>query len=281
MKKVLINCSQFADSFIDDIIVYSSSFPEHLKHLNIVLSEIGKAGLTVKKRKCLFGAKTLKFLGFIIGDGKVLADPEKIEKLMNFPKPQVKKDMRSFMGFINFYRRFVPNLAGMCAGLNETVKNTCPNKICWTEELNGMFQDVKESFRKNVVLDIPKKDYPFVLQTDACDEGLGAVLLQNVEGFDRPIYFISRKLTVREKKYSTIEKENLAIVWAISKLHDYLYGRSFTVRTDHAPLKWLQENKGKVGRRSRWALFLQSYKFKVEYIKGSENYLADLLSRNP
>jgi hypothetical protein len=189
--------------------------------------------------------------------------------------------MRSFIGLINFYRKFAANLASCVAPLNDTLRKTAPEKICWTAELNSSFSNAIKMMLECVPLYIPRKDCVFTLQTDACDIGLGAVLWQCIDGVDRPIVFISRKLNGAERNYSIIEKECLAIKWGIEKLHDYLYGSSFIIKTDHAPLQWLQENKDRTSRRMRWALALQGYSFTIKYIKGKDNFLADVLSRYP
>ena len=226
-------------------------------------------------------------MGFIVGKGHVSPDPDKIESIRNFPRPETKKDVRKFTGFLNFYRRFIPHLATVCAPLNETLKQFCPNKIVWTDELNRTYEAIKSIFLDFIILKIPQQNVPFIVQTDASDKGLGAILWQNIDGLDRPISCLlphdqfSRKLTDPELKYSTIEKECLAIVWAVTKFHDYLYGRQFTVRTDHAPLQWLNQNSNKVGRRMRWSLLLSIYMFNIEYVKGKDNVFADILSRYP
>jgi hypothetical protein len=124
-------------------------------------------------------------------------------------------------------------------------------------------------------LTIPKPGHPFIVQTDACEYGLGAALCQEIQGEVRPISFISRKLNNAELNYSVIEKECLAIRWAISKFSDYLEGGKFTVQTDHAPLQWLQQNKDRNSRLMRWALELQQYKFSITYVRGKNNFLAD------
>ena len=223
----------------------------------------------------------LKFLGFVVGNGKVLPDSDKISAITNFPRPIVKKDMRSFLGFINFYRKFVPNLASYVVPLNNTLCKGMPDRIVWTSELSDSFKRIVKVMDQSAPLYMPVKDETFVLQTDACDYGLGAALYQRVGTVDKPIAFISRRLSGAELNYAIIEKECLAIVWAIKRLHEYLYGKKFVVRTDHAPLQWLTHHKDLTSRRMRWALSLQSYDFSIEYIKGKENFVADVFSRYP
>lgn len=281
IKEVLGDCHAFVDNFVDDLIVFSSTFEDHLLHLQIVLEKLKDAGLTLNAKKCSFCHDRIKFLGFIVGQNQILPDCSKIEAIRDFPPPVTKKDMRSFLGLLNFYRRFAPNLGMFTSSLNDTLKKGAPEKICWTNEIKNSFAEAIQCLVNNVPLFIADPNSSFIVQTDACDLGLGAVLWQRVQGEDRPISFISRKLNSAEKNYATIEKECLGIKWAIEKCHDYLYGRTFIVRTDHAPLQWLNENKSRTSRRMRWALALQPYSFTVEYVKGKDNYLADVLSRYP
>lgn len=282
IKHILEDCESFVDSFVDDLVIFSTTFEDHVKHVSIVLNKLLSNGITLNKKKCVFGSDSIKFLGFVVGHGKLSPDSDKIEAIKSFPKPIVKKDMRSFLGLLNFYRRFAPNVASYIAPLNDTLRKFAPDKICWTSKLNDSFEEAIKLMTVNCSpLYLPRKDYKFVLQTDACDTGVGSVLWQRVEGVEYPIVFISRKLNSAELKYAVIEKECLCIKWAIEKLHDYLYGCPFIVRTDHAPLQWLMENKNTTSRRMRWALALQPYEFSVEYIKGSDNFIADVLSRYP
>ena len=269
----------FVSSFVDDIVIHSDNFETHIKHINIVLTELAKSGLTIKKSKCSFSCNSLNLLGFVIGNGKLSPDPAKTVALRNFPEPILKKDMRSFIGLLNFYRRFIPNLASKIAPLTETLCKIAPNVIVWTEKLRKTFTEVKEEFVGVVELHIPLRGASFLLQTDACDNGVAAVLSQNVDNTEFPICFISRKLNHAEKGYSIIEKECLAIVWAVRKLHQYLYGKPFKIKTDHAPLQWLSSNKDVCSKRMRWSLALQPYSFTIEYIKGKENTVPDVLSR--
>jgi hypothetical protein len=275
----LEGCDNFVGSFVDDLIVYSSNFEDHLKHVELVLKKISECGLTLNKNKCVFACSSVKFLGFEVCDGKIKPNDAKVEAIRRFPKPVVKKDMRSFLGLLNFYRRFAPNLATCIAPLTDALKKIQPDRVVWTEERTLSFNEAIQMIDKDMSLYISRNDCTFVLQTDACDTGIGAVLWQIIGDVERPISFISRHLNSDERNYASIEKECLAIKWAIGKFHDYLYGQKFLVKTDHAPLQWLQKNKDSTSRRMRWALSLQPYDFSIEYIRGKDNFLADVLSR--
>lgn len=287
IKSIVADCNAldpdncFVESFVDDIVIFSHNPTDHSRHLGIVLSKLKDAGLTVNISKCTFARDELSLLGFIVGGNRVKPDEAKVVAIRNFPKPVVQKDMRSFLGLINFYRRFYPNLASTAAPLTDTLRKAAPKEICWTEGLESSFDLVRNEFANVVALHIPLPNSPFILQTDACDIGIGAVLMQEVDSDEKPMCFISRKLLSNERNYSVIEKECLSIIWAVRKFHHYLYGRKFTIKTDHAPLQWLSDNKDMCSRRMRWSLALQSYSFVVKYIKGKDNTVADVLSRYP
>ena len=281
MKEVLHSCSDFVTTFVDDLVIYSSDFDSHLSHVNKVLSTLFNSGITLNLKKCSFAQQCIKFLGFIIEDCMLKPDIDKVNAIRNFPRPTTKKQLRSFLGILNFYNRFVPHLASHLSLLTNLLKKQCSDKIVWDENLDYCFRESRELVSANAALFIPRYGYNFVLQTDASDNGLGAVLGQEIDGEFRPISFISRKLNSAEQNYAVIEKECLAIKWAIEYFHQYLYARKFIVCTDHAPLTWLSQNKNVNSRLTRWALTLQSFDFVIKYIKGTENLLADALSRNP
>jgi hypothetical protein len=281
LNEVLIGCENFVTSFVDDLIVYSSSWDDHVRDLDKIFNVLRSNGITLNLRKCAFAQTTVKFLGYIVGQGEISPDPAKVDALRNFPKPERKKQLRSYLGFLNFYRRFVPNLAQQTAVLTEMLRKTCPDKLAWTNESNNCFKESLSLVSRDVILKIPKPDEPFVVQTDACMHGLGAVLGQIVEDNFEPVCFISRNLSKAERNYSVIELECLSIKWAVGYFHDYLYGNKFVIQTDHAPLTWLRQNKDKNSRLMRWALALQAYDFSIHYIRGCDNFLADMFSRNP
>ena len=208
-------------------------------------------------------------------------DPDKVKAIREFSRPTNKKQLRSFLGLLSFYRKFVPNLSKFIVPLTEFLKKRSSDKIVWTDETIECFETATKLIADDVCLSIPKIGIQFIVQTDASQFGIGAVLAQKLDGELKLISFISRKLNKAECNYSVIEKECLAIKWAIEYFYPYLYGGKFKVRTDHAPLTWLTQNKDKNSRLMRWALNLQSYDFSIEYVKGSENFLADLMSRVP
>lgn len=279
VKEILSECSEFVTSFVDDLVIYSDSFDSHLAHVDSVLSELSKRGVTLNKRKCSFAQSTIKFLGVIVTEGTIKPDQSKVEAIRNFPRPVNKKDLRSFLGLLNFYRKFLPRLAELISPLTDLLGKSYPDIIEWTETLCDVYDVSINVLSDDVALNIPVRDVPFVLQTDASGLGISGVLGQVIDDSFKPISFISRKLNKAEQNYSVIELECLAIKWSINYFHEYLYGSRFEIKTDHAPLAWLRQNKDKTSRLMRWALSLQAYDFSITYIKGSENFLADLFSR--
>ena len=180
---------------------------------------------------------------------------------------------------MGYYRQFIPNFSSVAAPLHALTQNKQPHHVKWTEEAEKAFNCLREALSTEPVLVTADFQHPFVLQTDASETGLGAVLSQVRNGEEHPVTFISRKLLKHEQNYATVEKECLAIKWAITKFKYYLLGRKFTLITDHAPLKWMALNKGKNARVSRWFLELQDFHFKVEHRPGKEHGNADALSR--
>ena len=179
-----------------------------------------------------------------------------------------------------YYRRFIPAFAELTSPLTDLTRKGSPDPVQWTEPCQLAFERVKQALCGGPLLYTPNFSLPFVLQTDASNRGLGAVLSQEVEGVDRPVLYISRKLAQREVSYSTVEKECLAIRWAVGALRYYLLGRAFTLWSDHAPLQWLHRMKDTNSRITRWYLALQPYQFRVVHRPGNRMVVADFLSRS-
>ena len=279
MKMVLSNFEEFADAFIDDIIIFSESWYFHVKHIRCVLDSLRRACLTAKPSKCMFGFQQIEFLAHIVGNGEVRPTQDKIEAIQNIPAPKTKKQVRSFIGMIGFYRKFIPHFANTSAVLTDLTAKAMPNKVKWTEIHETAFNDLKNALMCYPILRNPDFECDFILQTDACERGYGAVLLQSDGKVRHPIIFISKKLLAREQRYSTVEKECLAIVKSCQTLREYLIGKEFSIETDHFPLQWLNKMKEQNMRLLRWSLILQEYRFTITHISGKINVLADMLSR--
>ncbi|XP_072169909.1 uncharacterized protein [Diadema setosum] len=280
VDQVLRGVNEFATAYIDDIIIYSESWDEHLAHVREVLGRLRAAGLTAKPSKCKFARKEVLYLGFVLGEGCVKPEPAKIDAVVNFPQPVTKTDVRAFLGLTGYYRKFIPNYSKVAAPLSDLTRKNEPRLVRWNSKCSEALEVLKHALVKSPVLRNPDFEKEFIVQVDASDRGIGAVLSQKDEKVEEhPIAYISKKLLPREQRYATIEKECLAIVWAIQKFQPYLFGRKFLVQTDHNPLRWLHQMQNHNARLMRWCLQLQAYPMRVEHRSGAKNGNADGLSR--
>eukprot|EP00731_Ephydatia_muelleri_P004432 Em0002g608a len=227
-----------------------------------------------------FGMDECTYLGHIVGNGHVRPEKGKVAAVEAFPVPKTKKDVRAFLGLTGYYRKFIPEYATIAALLTELTKKEQPNCLAWSSGCAEAFEALKRHLCTSPVLKCPNFERPFVLQTDASDWGVGAVLSQkDDDDNEHPVAYFSKKLLPRERRYSTIEKECLAIKLATHAFRVYLLGKPFTVQTDHHALEWLDRLKEDNARLTRWCLALQPYQFKVKYRPGKLNGNADALSR--
>lgn len=269
----------YAAAYIDDVVIHSERWEDHLDRLKKVLRELRRAGLTANPKKCHLGLSEAQYLGYRIGRGLIKPQEQKIEAVRRYEPPTTKTQVRAFLGLAGYYRCFIPNFSSIACPLTDLTKKGQPEKVHWTKEVERAFQELKAALTASPVLHAPDYNCPFILQTDASDIGVGAVLSQVQEGEEHPIVYISRKLSPAESRYATVEKEALAIKWAVLELRYYLTGRSFTLVTDHAPLQWMARAKDSNARVTRWFLALQDYHFTVQHRKGSAHGNADGLSR--
>lgn len=281
MDQILRGTEKFAAAYLDDIIIYSQTWQEHLDHLKDVLLRIKNAGLTIRPDKCTLARAETQYLGYVLGHGVIRPQVGKVEAIKNAERPVTKKQVRSFLGLVGWYRRFIPNFSERAFALTDLTKKDKPNKVNWTQDCEKAFQDLKDSLCTEPVLQSPDFDKTFTVQTDASEHGIGAVLLQEGQGQLQPIAYISRKLLPRESRYSTVEKECLAIKWALDSLRYYLVGRKFKLETDHRALAWLGRMRDTNARITRWFLAIQPFDFDILYKTGSQNCTADYLSRTP
>ena len=280
MDRVLHGYHSFATAYLDDVVIFSSTWESHLKHLKQVFKRLKDAGLTAKRRKCQFGTTSCSYLGHVVGKGEIRPEQCKIQAVQDFNIPKTKKDVRAFLGMVGYYRRFIGEFARKSACLSDLTKKDAPNKVLWTMEHQKAFQDLKSSLLEEPVLKCPNYEEMFMLQTDASERGIGGVLSQkDSNGDDHPIAFFSRKLLPREVRYSTTEKECLAIVASLKHFEVYLLGRKFQVQTDHGALKFLHKMKNSNGRLTRWALAVQPFDFEILHRPGEKHQNADGLSR--
>ena len=279
-QKIIENCFSGLEGvkcISDDTIVYSQTLEEHLHRLEKLFQRAEDLGLKFNLPKCQFLTKEISFFGVVIGQHGVKMDQNKVDTLNSFRAPINASELKSFLGFATFCSRFVPNYSTLTGPLRNLLRDNTTFE--WTQEHQLAFENIKEIISRNIQLSYYNLAAKCKLVTDASDYGLGAVLLQTVDNVDRPIAFASRSLTKLESKYTTTEKECLALVFAVQKFHHYLYGKQFDVQVDHKPLESLNNcNKKTNARIERWIMTLQNYRFKIIHKPGREN-IADCFSR--
>ena len=264
--------------YLDDIIISTDTWSQHVDRLASVLQKLQGAHLTIKLSKTTFCSAQVTYLGHEVGHGRVRPKSANVDAILAYPEPRTKKALMRFLGMAGFYRRYCPNFSTVVAPLTRLTSGKVTYE--WTEGCQTAFDQLKTFLARDPVLVAPDFTRPFVLQTDASDVAIGAVLLQESEGVLHPIAYHSAKFHKHQQAYSVVEKELLAIVSAIKKFECYLYGhQKLQVYTDHNPLTFLNRNKFSNQRLLRWSLFLQPYDLQLKHIKGSENKIADALSR--
>nr|XP_011313386.1 PREDICTED: uncharacterized protein LOC105272851 [Fopius arisanus] len=251
--------------YLDDIIIVSSTFQDHLEWLGRVLDKIRDHGLSINREKSVFCRTEVKYLGFVVNSAGLQVDPDKTAAVVEFPAPKNLKQIRRFLGMASWYRRFIPEFATVAQPLTRLTKVKQP--WVWETEQQEAFEALKKHLTSAPTLACPDFSLHFTLQTDASSVGLGAVLTQVHEEQERVIAYASRSLTDPETKYTVTEQECLAVVWAVEKFHCYLEGYPFTVITDHSSLRWLHNMKDPAGRLARWNLRLMEYDYKIIHRK--------------
>ncbi|KAL1110191.1 hypothetical protein AAG570_008268 [Ranatra chinensis] len=264
--------------YLDDIIVCSAQFDEHVETLDRVFKKLREAGLTLNLEKCQFCRPELRYLGYVVDRTGLRVDAQKVECIVNFPAPRTPTQVRRFLGMCGWYRRFIPDFSTVAAPLTDLLKKG--RAWLWSGECERAFAQLKEHLVSAPILTCPDFERPFIVQTDASGKGIGAILSQELPDGERVVAYASRALSKAERNYSTTEQECLAVIWAVEKFRPYLEGTEFTVITDHAALKWLNGLKDPVGRLASWALRLQQHPFKVIHRPGKLHAAPDALSRD-
>lgn len=271
---------KFAFVYIDDILIYSKTLEEHKRHVHQVLQKLADANLSVHPGKSEFHVQKTIFLGFEITPGEIRMEPEKITAVRDWPTPKNRKEVRMFIGFINFYRAFIKGFGGIAKPLHELTGEGTTFE--WTATQQKAFDDLREAVSREPVLRMPDFSKPFYVETDASDFAIGAELYQKHDDGRHPVAFFSKKISGPALNYPVHDKELMAIIEAFNEWRPYLSGTEepVDVYTDHRNLKYFT-TKELSPRQIRWAEFLGPFNFKIHYVKGKDNARADALSRRP
>uniref|UniRef100_A0AAG5DPC1 RNA-directed DNA polymerase n=1 Tax=Anopheles atroparvus TaxID=41427 RepID=A0AAG5DPC1_ANOAO len=267
---------KFCLVYMDDIIIFSPSFQEHKVHISKIFRKLKEANLKIQHEKCEFFRKEVQFLGHTVTEHGVKPNNDKIEVIRSWPIPKTEKDIRQFLGILGYYRRFIKDFAKLVKPLTNLLRKEI--EIEMTPEIIKCFEKCKKILTLDPILIYPDFSKEFILTTDASDFAIGAVLSQGPIGQDRPVAYASRTLNKTEERYSTTEKELLAIIWAVKHFRPYLYGRKFKLYTDHQPLTFSLTNAN--NKIIRWRLMLEEFDYEIIYKPGKQNVIADALSQS-
>ena len=271
--------------YIDDILVTGQTDEEHLHNLNQVLERLQHYGLRLKRGKCSFMQSSVRYLGYLIDKEGLHKTPEKVQALLQKPAPKNVKKLRSFLGLVNYYGKFIKNLSTIIQPLNHLLQHR--TRWFWSKECQCAFETLKEKMASSEVLVHYDPSLPLKLDCDASAYGVGAVLSHTFpNGDERPVAYASRTLTQTERGYAQIEKEALSLIFGVKKFHQYLYGRKFLLVTDHKPLLTILGPKKELptlaaARLQRWAVLLSAYQYDIEFRSTDRHSNADGFSRLP
>ena len=269
------------DAYLDDVVLHSATWPAHRDQIRELFQRLSSARLTINLAKCEFGKATVTYLGHVVGGGQVRPLDAKVSAICDFPAPADRRELRRFLGMVGYYRGFCKNFSAVVAPLTDLLSPKVPFQ--WTEQCGKVFENVKALLISAPVLAAPDFSTPFFLAVDASDQGAGAVLLQNgAENVHHPVCYFSKKFNHQQRRYSTIEKETLALVLAVQHFEVYLEASDqIVVFSDHDPLKFLHRMRNSNQRLMRWSLILQPFNILIKHIRGTDNVIADALSRVP
>ena len=269
MVNKLVRDIDGCEGYIDDVVIFSDNWSDHIRQIERFFQIMREAKLTINLMKSEFGKATVKYLGHIVGQGQVRPLDAKIQTIVKYPIPTSRKELARFLGMAGYYRNFCLNFSEIAAPLTNLLSKKV--KFVWTDDCQLAFDKVKLLLQKSPVLKSPDYEKPFKLIIDSSDIGTGSVLVQEAsDGLDHPVSYFSKKFLKYQKNYSVVEKETLGLVLTPFKIKVY---------TDHNPLTFLKTMKNKNQRLVRWSLALQEYNLEIQHIPGSENVVADALSR--
>lgn len=284
MMKTVLEGLPGVQNYLDDLIVYGQNKATHDANLQAVMTRLTDIGLKLNMKKSKFGQSRIRYLGHDISKEGLHPNPDSVEAIANAPAPTDLPSLRSFLGLTSWFSKFIPNYAMVVDPLREILRSS-QNGFTWTEAAEASFRRLKQLLVHSPALALFDPFLPTFVSTDASDYGIGGVISQrHPDQTERPIAFASRTLTPAERKYSTVEKEALACVWTVERWRTYLWGRKFTLKTDHQALTTLLATRGmnRAGMRiARWSARLLCFNYNLEYRPGKTNCVADCLSRLP
>jgi len=269
--------------YLDDVIVFSATAEGHLQALDEALTRLGRAGVTLKAKKCRFFRTSVEYLGHVISPGEMRVHNNNLDALAKATHPRTKTQLRSFLGMCNVYRRFIRGYSAIAAPLTRMTSKEYGDALPTLDNAQAKaLEQLREALLHPPVLALPRRGAPFTIDVDAYDTQLGCALLQEqADAALTPVGFYSRGPQPEERNYSASEKECLGVVWAVLHLRHYVDGAHLTVRTDHECLSWIYRLATASGRLLRWRLRLAEFDFDVKYKKGANHHLPDALSRLP
>ena len=280
LMRTVLSGVKDCEVYLDDVVVFSDTWADHIHTLREVFEKLLGANLTVNVAKCEFARATVTYLGRQVGQGKVRALDAKIKAITDYPKPKTRRDLRRFIGMSSFYRSYCKNFAAVVVPLTSLTSEKKP--YVWSPACQHSFESCKALLCSTPVLAAPDFRRPFKLEVDACDSGAGAVLLQEDElGIDHPVCYYSKKFSGAQCNYSTVEKEALALILALQFFEVYVGSSPLPVLvyTDHNPLVFLKQMQNSNQRLMRWSLLVQDFNIEIRHKKGLDNVFADALSR--
>ena len=233
MDRLLVSESEYATAYLDDVVIHSGSWKDHIRHTRCIFQKLREAGLTIKPKKCQIAMKRCIYLGHVVGNGEVHPEESKLHAVEDFLTPTTKKQVRAFLDLTGYYRKFIAEYADIAVALTDLTRKNAPNRVKWTTSCVEAFKALKDRLCSSSILKSPDFDRKFILQTDASNRGVGAILSQqDSDGVEHPVAFYSHKLLPREERYSTIEKDCLAIKLA---MHAFRLGGHSRFKRTTAP----------------------------------------------
>jgi hypothetical protein len=269
---------QICEVYIDDVIIHGETEEEFLANLAKVFERFAKYGIFLNPDKCVLGVNEIEYVGHVVGKDGVKMSREKISKVLNFPRPERLKELRSFLGLVNYFRDHVARYATIVGPLYKILNElTVKRQLKWTEEAHNAFIAIQKAIDECPTLFFVNEEAPITLHTDASEYGIGGYLFQTIDNQQQPIRFISKAFTRPQLAWSTFAKEAYAIIYCIKKLDYLLRDSTFEVQTDHRNLLFLKESSD--AKVVRWNMALADYNFTTKYIVGETNVVADAMSR--